>query len=59
MNKDNFGLEYVNFWDDTHLCEEGAIKFTKQLFKNIDFHSKLIPKKLNLYMITTLRNKYY
>ncbi len=46
MNKDNFGLEYVNFWDDTHLCEEGAIKFTKQLFKNIDFHSKLIPKKI-------------
>ena len=47
MNKDDFDLEYTHFWDDTHLAENGAVLFTQLLFKNIDFHDKIEPKKIN------------
>lgn len=46
MKKDDFNLEYNHFWDDTHLSENGAVLFTQLLFKNIDSHNKIKPKKI-------------
>ncbi|MDX4038446.1 hypothetical protein [Aliarcobacter skirrowii] len=41
----DFNLDFKDYKDDTHLAHSGAIKYTQQLFKNIDHHYLLTPKK--------------
>lgn len=44
MWSEDYGLGYVDFYDDTHLTHSGAQKFTRKVFKDISAHSQLVAK---------------
>ena len=48
---EDFDLTYEDFKDDTHLAHSGAIKFTEEVFTDIDLHDSIQKKKLvNTYL---------
>jgi hypothetical protein len=42
MWPEDYGLEYIDFYDDTHISHTGAQKFSRKLFADIESHEKII-----------------